>query len=49
MPLARWLPGLASLLQYRREWFRHGLLAGLSVAAIQIAIAYAQIVGLPPQ
>jgi len=51
MSLARWLPGLANLLQYRREWFRHDLLAGLSVAAIQIpiAIAYAQIVGLPPQ
>ncbi|MDD1015403.1 SulP family inorganic anion transporter [Pseudomonas rubra] len=51
MFLSRWLPGLANLLQYRREWFRHDLQAGLSVAAIQIpiAIAYAQIVGLPPQ
>ncbi|WP_338807534.1 SulP family inorganic anion transporter [Pseudomonas chlororaphis] len=51
MLLARWLPGLANLLQYRREWFRYDLQAGLSVAAVQIpiAIAYAQIVGLPPQ
>nr|WP_315416487.1 SulP family inorganic anion transporter [uncultured Pseudomonas sp.] len=51
MFLSRWLPGLTNLLRYRREWFRHDLQAGLSVAAIQIpiAIAYAQIVGLPPQ
>ncbi|QQZ44444.1 SulP family inorganic anion transporter [Pseudomonas sp. SK3(2021)] len=51
MLLARWLPGLANLLQYRREWFRYDLQAGLSVAAVQIpiAIAYAQIIGLPPQ
>ncbi|ATR84550.1 sodium-independent anion transporter [Pseudomonas sp. HLS-6] len=50
MFLSRWLPGLANLLHYRAEWFRHDLQAGLSVAAIQIpiAIAYAQIVGLPP-
>ncbi|MEG0858817.1 MAG: SulP family inorganic anion transporter [Pseudomonas sp.] len=51
MLLSRWLPGLANLLRYRREWFHADLQAGLSVAAIQIpiAIAYAQIVGLPPQ
>lgn len=51
MFLSRWLPGLANLLHYRQEWFRHDLQAGLSVAAIQIpiAIAYSQIVGLPPQ
>ncbi|MGE7955119.1 SulP family inorganic anion transporter [Pseudomonas sp. NPDC089530] len=51
MLLDRWLPGLATLLHYRREWFRYDLQAGLSVAAVQIpiAIAYAQIVGLPPQ
>jgi len=51
MSLSRWLPGLANLLHYRREWFHADLQAGLSVAAIQIpiAIAYAQIVGLPPQ
>ncbi|MFJ4067531.1 SulP family inorganic anion transporter [Pseudomonas sp. NPDC089996] len=51
MFLSRWFPGLANLLHYRREWFLADLQAGLSVAAIQIpiAIAYAQIVGLPPQ
>ncbi|MFJ4395880.1 SulP family inorganic anion transporter [Pseudomonas sp. NPDC089396] len=51
MFLSRWLPGLANLLHYRREWFHADLQAGLSVAAIQIpiAIAYAQIVGLAPQ
>lgn len=51
MFLSRWLPGLANLLHYRREWFHADMQAGLSVAAIQIpiAIAYAQIVGLPQQ
>ncbi len=51
MPLARWVPGLDSLLHYRRAWFRPDVQAGLSVAAIQIptAIAYAQVAGFPPQ
>ncbi|MGC6861675.1 SulP family inorganic anion transporter [Pseudomonas aeruginosa] len=51
MLLARWVPGLDSLLHYRRAWFRPDVQAGLSVAAIQIptAIAYAQIAGFPPQ
>ncbi|RTV17424.1 SulP family inorganic anion transporter [Pseudomonas aeruginosa] len=51
MPLASWVPGLDSLLHYRRAWFRPDVQAGLSVAAIQIptAIAYAQIAGFPPQ
>ncbi|HBO2563950.1 SulP family inorganic anion transporter [Pseudomonas aeruginosa] len=51
MPLARWVPGLDSLLHYRRAWFRPDVQAGLSVAAIQFptAIAYAQIAGFPPQ
>lgn len=51
MPLARWVPGLDSLLHYRRAWFCPDVQAGLSVAAIQIptAIAYAQIAGFPPQ
>ena len=34
MPLARWVPGLDSLLHYRRAWFRPDVQAGLSVAAI---------------
>ncbi|MBG6505300.1 SulP family inorganic anion transporter [Pseudomonas aeruginosa] len=51
MPLARWVPGLDSLLHYRRAGFRPDVQAGLSVAAIQIptAIAYAQLAGFPPQ
>ncbi|MCF3995719.1 hypothetical protein L2E47_39150, partial [Pseudomonas aeruginosa] len=31
MPLARWVPGLDSLLHYRRAWFRPDVQAGLSV------------------
>ncbi|WP_160286438.1 SulP family inorganic anion transporter [Pseudomonas knackmussii] len=51
MPLARWLPGLHSLLHYRRAWLRPDILAGVSVAAVQIptAIAYAQVIGFPAQ
>lgn len=43
-------PGLAALAGYRKEWIGHDLLAGISVAAvaIPIAIAYAQLAGLPP-
>ena len=37
-------------LTYRREWFPHDLIAGVSVAAVALptAIAYAQIIGLDP-
>src|SRR5690606_12696739 len=51
MPLTRWLPGLDNLLHYRSAWLRPDVVAGLSVAAIQIptAIAYAQIIGFPAQ
>ncbi|MCJ1886110.1 SulP family inorganic anion transporter [Pseudomonas sp. LA21] len=51
MPLAQWLPGLNSLLHYRRDWLTRDIQAGLSVAAVQIptAIAYAQIIGFPAQ
>lgn len=51
MPLSRWLPGLHSLLHYRRAWLRPDILAGVSVAAVQIptAIAYAQVIGFPAQ
>lgn len=46
----RFLPGLAALARYDRAWFRSDLVAGLSVAAvaIPIAIAYAQLAGVPP-
>ena len=48
--ISRFLPGLASLANYDRAWFSHDLVAGLSVAAVAvpIAIAYAQLAGLPP-
>ncbi|MHB9800151.1 SulP family inorganic anion transporter [Pseudomonas sp. MT3] len=51
MSLARWLPGLDSLLHYRFDWLPRDVQAGLSVAAVQIptAIAYAQIIGFPAQ
>ena len=44
-------PGLATLLHYRfREYFRHDLTAGISVAAVAIpvAVAYAQLAGFNP-
>jgi len=50
LTVARIAPGLGLLLAYRREWFRHDLVAGVSVAAVAvpIAIAYAQLAGFPP-
>jgi high affinity sulfate transporter 1 len=43
-------PGIESLANYRRDWFKHDLIAGVSVAAIALptAIAYAEIIGLTP-
>ena len=44
-------PGLGTLLHYRfREYFRHDLTAGISVAAVAIpvAVAYAQLAGFNP-
>jgi high affinity sulfate transporter 1 len=48
--IARWLPGIALVRTYRREWFSSDLVAGLSVAAVAlpIGIAYAQLAGFPP-
>ena len=48
--VSRVAPGLAFLLGYQRDWLRHDLVAGLSVAAVALptAIAYAQIVGFEP-
>jgi high affinity sulfate transporter 1 len=48
--LARIAPGAANLLAYRREWLRHDLVAGLSVAAVAapIAVAYADLAGFSP-
>jgi MFS superfamily sulfate permease-like transporter len=43
--LARIAPGAANFLAYRREWPRHDLVAGFSVAAVAapIAVAYADL------
>ncbi|WP_044873692.1 SulP family inorganic anion transporter [Pseudomonas sp. LFM046] len=51
MDLVQQLRNRVSHFQYRREWMRADLTAGLSVAAVQIptAIAYAQIIGFPAQ
>ncbi|WP_430387466.1 SulP family inorganic anion transporter [Dyella sp. 20L07] len=44
------MPGISELLQYRREWLRADVTAGLSVAAVAlpISIAYAQLAGFSP-
>jgi hypothetical protein len=49
--LSRFLPGLRLFREYRREWFPSDLIAGLSVSFVVIpaAIAYATLMGLPPQ
>ena len=46
-----WVPGLGVLREYQRSWLRSDVLAGVSVAAIQIptAIAYAELAGFSPQ
>jgi high affinity sulfate transporter 1 len=48
--LFRIAPGIESLAAYRRDWFKHDLIAGVSVAAVALptAIAYAEIIGLEP-
>jgi SulP family sulfate permease len=49
--LLRLVPGLALFRQYRREWLLPDLFAGVSVCVVMIpsVIAYAGIMGLPPQ
>lgn len=46
----RFTPGLKLFSAYRREWLRHDLMAGVSVAAVALptAIAYAQLAGFDP-
>jgi high affinity sulfate transporter 1 len=48
--ISRFAPGLQQLLDYRREWLRCDLMAGVSVAAVAVptAIAYAQLIGFEP-
>ena len=44
------IPLLETLRGYRREWFRHDFIAGLTVCVVMIpsVIAYAELVHLPP-
>jgi len=48
--LLRLAPGLQSLRDYRREYFRHDLVAGMSVAAVAlpVGVAYAELAGFDP-
>ena len=48
--ISRFAPGLRQLQDYRREWLRFDLVAGVSVAAVAVptAIAYAQLIGFEP-
>lgn len=45
------VPGLAVLSQYRREWLRTDVMAGLTVGAMLVpqSMAYAELAGLPPR
>ena len=45
----RWVPGLATLLDYRREWFFKDLFAGMVLTAILVPVGmgYAEASGLP--
>jgi len=47
--LARWLPGLATLRTYRREWLAKDIAAGLVLTAVLVPIGmgYAAAAGLP--
>ena len=47
---ARLTPGLGALAAYQRDWLRHDVTAGVSVAAVALptAIAYSEIIGLGP-
>ncbi len=49
--LQRLFPGVAVLRNYRRDWLRGDLLAGVAVTAYLIpqVMAYAEVAGLPPR
>lgn len=51
MSVDRWLPGVAEVRRYQTSWLSGDLIAGVSVAAIQVptAIAYAVLAGFPPE
>ncbi|WP_202115437.1 SulP family inorganic anion transporter [Gilliamella sp. Pas-s25] len=46
--ITSWMPGLSSLLQYKREYLGFDIKAGLSVAAVSlpVSIAYAELTGV---
>ena len=48
--IAKWLPGVAVLQAYRREWLPKDLTAGLVLSALLVpqGMAYAELAGLPP-
>lgn len=49
--LTRWIPGIPELFSYKRALFKGDFVAALSLAAVALptGIAYAQLVGMPPQ
>lgn len=49
--LLKWIPLLRDLRDYRREWLSRDVIAGISVAAVQVptAVAYAQLAGFSPE
>ena len=49
--LTDWVPLLRDLRHYQKDWLSHDLIAGVSVAAVQVptAIAYANLAGFPPE
>jgi len=48
--LVSFVPGIAVVRSYRRDWFRRDLVAGLVLSALLVpqGIAYAELAGLPP-
>jgi high affinity sulfate transporter 1 len=48
--ILRWLPGLKVLQDYRSEWLRQDVVAGLVLTAVLVPVgmAYAEAAGLPP-
>lgn len=47
--LARWAPGLATLLRYERAWLEHDLIAGIALTAVLVPVGmgYAEASGVP--
>ena len=46
-----WLPSISRLAEYRADWLRGDIVAGVTLAAyaIPVSLAYAGLAGLPPQ